>query len=73
MICRARVQRGMGEALWGVRGRHWTWRKEQNLEKEKRGHSCQAEWREEKDQSGNEVGIAGADFACAGLDVRLDR
>ena len=56
-----------------MRGTHWTCKKEQDIEKEKRGYSCQGEWREEKDQHGNEAGIAGVDFVCGGLDVKLDR
>lgn len=52
------------ETLWGSRI-NWTCRKEQNLDKEKREDSYE-EWREEKDQGGNEVGTAGADFVCGG-------
>lgn len=77
MTCGTRVQRGAGAprvkgGFVGERGLCWAWKKEQNLDKEKRGHSRQEEWREGKDQGGNEVGIAGADFTCGGLDVRLD-
>lgn len=46
------------------------WKKEWNLEK--RGHSQQGEWREEKDQGGNGVGRAGTDFTHGGWDMRLD-
>lgn len=51
---------------------HWTWKKRVELRKREERHSCQGEWREEKDLDGNEVGGAGADFVCGGWDMSLD-
>lgn len=56
---------GSKKPLW-LRGVALDLAKKQNLDQEKRGNSWHGEGREEKDQGGNEVDAAGADFICGG-------